>query len=203
MTDEKPKKPRKKCINASKIGGSEKSLNGVRKIGGSRSGYTIEMAKEICNAIATSNYGISRLCKQNSHWPDYTTIFKWLFDTPEFQVMYLAAKKAQVEIFVDEIIDISNDSSQDTLFDKDGNPYLNKEFVMRSRVKIDTRKWIASRLNRSRYAEHVEKSLSEKVNEIQTELDLSKATPEELEIIENARAIADRLRVNKSGESAA
>lgn len=46
----------------------------------------------------------------------------------------------------DEMIDIADDSTEDEIFTDEGRRLLNKEFVQRSKLRVETRMWIASRL---------------------------------------------------------
>jgi hypothetical protein len=108
--------------------------------------YTPELAKEICGAIASSSIGIKRLCKENPIWPSHNTIYRWLANYPEFRDQYAQAKQCQVELLVDEILEIADDSSHDMIENEQGFRICNGEFIARSRLKIDTRKWLASKL---------------------------------------------------------
>lgn len=107
--------------------------------------YNIDIAKEICNAIASESLGTKKLCAKYPHWPAHETIFAWMRCNTEFSDMYARAKRHQVEVIVDEIIDISDDDSRDTVYGQNG-PSCNKEWIARSRLRIDTRKWLAAKL---------------------------------------------------------
>ena len=108
--------------------------------------YTLELAKEICDAIASSSIGIKRLCKEHPNWPSHNTIYRWVANHPEFRDQYAQAKQCQVELLVDEILEIADDSTQDHLVSEDGHARCNSEWIARSRLRIDTRKWLASKL---------------------------------------------------------
>lgn len=112
--------------------------------------FNLEIAEEICEAIATHPISVKKLCEKNPHWPVQETIFKWIRHYPEFTRMYFAAKCVQIEPIVDDILEIADDTSNDTVvkFGEDGKPYAscNKEWINRSRLKIDTRKWLACKL---------------------------------------------------------
>jgi len=108
--------------------------------------YTDELAQEICNAIASNSKGMKKLCAENTHWPNKDTIFTWLKNKPEFSDQYARAKQCQIETFVDEIIEIADDSSQDQVINDHGASVRNSEFIARSRLRIDTRKWLAAKL---------------------------------------------------------
>ncbi|KTD18725.1 Uncharacterised protein [Legionella lansingensis] len=108
--------------------------------------YTPELAKEICDTIASNSAGVKRLCKENPDWPSHNTIYRWLANFPEFRDQYAQAKKCQIDLLVDEILEIADDSSNDYLVYEQGNVSCNSEWIARSRLRIDTRKWLASKL---------------------------------------------------------
>jgi hypothetical protein len=60
----------------------------------------------------------------------------------------------------DEIIDIADDSSQDEIVIDLGegvkSTRQNTEFVQRSRLRIDARKWVISKLNPKKYGDRLE-----------------------------------------------
>lgn len=122
--------------------------------------YTNEMAKKICRAVSTSSDGLRKICAKNPDFPSYVTIHEWRLDYPDFAEMFTNAKRIQAEILAEEIKDIADDSSQDTIitYDKEGNPIekFNKEWVARSRLKVDTYKWIACKLAPRLYGEKIQ-----------------------------------------------
>ncbi len=113
---------------------------------GRPSTYTMELAKDICDKISSNSKSIKKLCAENSHWPHKDTIFSWLKNHSEFSDQYAQAKRCQVEAFIDEILEIADDSSQDVAVNEQGNIACNVEFIARSRLRIDTRKWLAAKL---------------------------------------------------------
>lgn len=113
---------------------------------GRPTGYTPELANEICDSIASSSKGTKKLCQENQHWPCQDTLFTWLKKHPEFSEQYAQAKRCQIEVFIDEILDIADDSSQDEVINAQGSIVCNSEFIARSRLRIDTRKWLAAKL---------------------------------------------------------
>lgn len=69
----------------------------------------------------------------------------------------LVAEQLRSDMLVDEIIEISDDAREDYIkkVDHEGNEIevLNKEAVMRARLKVDTRKWIAGKQYKRRYGD--------------------------------------------------
>lgn len=116
--------------------------------------YSAELAKDICDKIAANGNGIKRLCAENPNWPNKDTIFTWLKNYPDFSDQYARAKQCQIEIFIDEILDIADDTSYDQIVNDQGHIVCNNEFIARSRLRIDTRKWLASKLVPKVYRVH-------------------------------------------------
>ncbi len=117
--------------------------------------YTKKLADEICNTIATSSTGIRRLCMQHEHWPNPDTIYRWIKENKEFSDQYARAKRHQIEVLINEIIEIADDVSNDTIESSQGTMSYNKEHINRSRLRIDTRKWLASKLLPKLYGDKV------------------------------------------------
>lgn len=139
--------------------------------------YNLEIAKEICDKIASCSIGMKKLCASHEHWPHLDTFYMWLRRHKEFAELYARAKIDQVSALVDEIIEISDDSTHDTIVkqDHDGNDYevCNSEFINRSRLRVDTRKWIAAKLVPRLYGDNVAaRELAEDIKELKESLGL-------------------------------
>lgn len=123
--------------------------------------YNEEIAEKICEIIATSNKGLSNICKDDS-MPSRSTVHKWLAANKEFANKYARAKEDQADFLAEEIITIADHSDKDTVIihDKNGNPTRaeDKEWTNRSRLRVDSRKWIASKLKPKKYGDKVEVS---------------------------------------------
>ncbi len=113
---------------------------------GRPSTYTTELAKEICDTISSSSKGTKTLCKENPHWPSQATLFTWLKNNEDFSEQYAQAKRMQIELLVDEILEIADDSSNDCVINEQGTPVFSNTMVTRAKLQIDTRKWLACKL---------------------------------------------------------
>jgi hypothetical protein len=96
-----------------------------------------------------------RTILKDSDMPSTRTFYKWLESDELLVKQYARACELRAENLFDEIIDIADDSSGDIKYDKDGNPYLDNEFVQRSRVRIDARKWVLGKLNPKKFSDKV------------------------------------------------
>ena len=119
--------------------------------------YTVEQIETILdNVLIRIEKGEAlRTILKDDDMPSSRTFFKWLDSNELYVKQYARACEIRAENLFDEIIEIADDSSGDTKYDKDGNPYLDNEYVQRSRVKIDARKWVLGKLNPKKFSDKV------------------------------------------------
>ncbi|HEX4045111.1 MAG TPA: hypothetical protein VHZ76_05540 [Gammaproteobacteria bacterium] len=122
--------------------------------------YSIEIATEICDTVSSSTKGIKRLCLENDHWPCPDTIFRWLKSNKDFSDQYARAKRLQIEALVDEILEIADDSNNDYMADVKGKMIIDHEHIQRAKLRIDTRKWLASKLVPKIYGNRIQTDLT-------------------------------------------
>jgi hypothetical protein len=103
--------------------------------------YTDDLARDICGQIASNNLGLEALCDINPHWPAAGTIFRWLHEQPGFSEQYTEAKKRQIDVFMNDINNLTNESHY--YIDADGNKRIDASIL---RTKVDARKWMACKL---------------------------------------------------------
>ncbi len=137
--------------------------------------YNTVLGQEICDVIASSSKGTKRLCTDNPHWPCQDTLFTWLKRYPEFSEQYAQAKICQIELLVDEILEISDDASQDQYVNELGALVPNPPAINRARLKVDTRKWLACKLVPKVYGNKIDiesdSSISEELRQLSADLD--------------------------------
>jgi|SRR6185503_14014702 len=121
--------------------------------------YTEEIGNKICTIIATSNRSIRSIAIEIG--VDMSTIMFWLRENDSFANQYARAKEMQADYLAEEMLEIADDASQDIeRIDDFGNKIENKEFVNRSRLRVDTRKWIASKLKPKKYGDKIEATIN-------------------------------------------
>jgi hypothetical protein len=115
--------------------------------------YTQEIGDLICAELA-EGISLRTVCKADG-MPDKKTVFRWLRSHPEFAKQYAIAKEEAADAWAEEILDIADDGTNDWITDEKGRTVFNGEHVQRSRVRIDTRKWIASKLKPKKYGDKI------------------------------------------------
>lgn len=120
------------------------------------------IADAICEKIADGQ-SLRSICASED-MPAKSTVFKWLIQQTEFADQYTRAREAQADALFDEIQDIADDGSNDyiTKTNADGSEYeaVNSEHIQRSRLRVDARKWMASKLQPKKYGDKQEIELT-------------------------------------------
>lgn len=108
--------------------------------------YNAKIAERICEIVSTTPYGMKAMCRIYPDLPDPDTIRVWRLKYPDFSVLYAKAKLNQADILAEDCLDIADESSEDIKINESGNEVFNSEFAARSRLRVDTRKWLAAKL---------------------------------------------------------
>lgn len=113
--------------------------------------YSLELAAEICARLVNGD-SLRKICIADD-MPCIATIYVWFSKHSEFVEQYARAREDQADTLADEIIDIADDKTGDTIVDKDGNERADTEWINRSRLRVDARKWVASKLKPKKYGD--------------------------------------------------
>jgi hypothetical protein len=121
--------------------------------------YSPKIAARICVEISTTTKSLRTICKE-AGMPAVGTVLTWLReDTNGFLAQYARAKEEQADMMVEEIIEIADDGTNDFMkIYKGDDSYTveNKEWTSRSKVRVDARKWIASKLKPKKYGDKLD-----------------------------------------------
>jgi hypothetical protein len=115
--------------------------------------YTLQLGAEICQRIALGE-SLRSICRDDA-MPDQTTVYRWLRDDEDFRQRYTRAREDQAEFYLDEIIAISDDTTHDTKH-TDSGEQPNSEWISRSRLRVDARKWAMSKLAPKKYGDKLD-----------------------------------------------
>lgn len=124
--------------------------------GGRPSDYTEELCDRICAELAEGK-SLRTVCIPDE-MPSTVTVFAWMRKHPEFLNRYARAKEESADALFEETIDIADDGTNDWMTDndKDNAGYkLNGENIQRSRLRVDTRKWMMSKMRPKKYGDKI------------------------------------------------
>lgn len=118
---------------------------------------------DICERIANGE-SLRTICADEG-MPGKSTVFRWLEDekNADMRDQYARAREAQADHFVDEILEIADNGTNDWM-EKNGDGSVgyafNGEHVQRSKLRIDARKWLAGKLRPKVYGDRVQQEHS-------------------------------------------
>jgi hypothetical protein len=108
---------------------------------------------EICAEIAEGK-SLRAICEAED-MPNRATVFKWLANDEKLSDQYARAREAQADLYADEIIDIADDGSRDYSKGENGETVVDHDVIARARLRVDARKWKASKLAPKKYGDKV------------------------------------------------
>ncbi len=93
-------------------------------------------------------------------------MFKWLAENTVFSDMYARAREAQADALFDDVLSIADDGRNDWMeknFGEETRWVENGEALRRSQLRIDARKWMASKLRPKKYGEKIDVNVDGKL----------------------------------------
>lgn len=123
---------------------------------GRPSKFTAEIASAICERLAGGE-SLREICEDDA-LPSRETVRKWLRENEGFSGQYAKAREEQAEFYADEIRDIAHDGRNDWIERENSRTgevtmVPNQEVVARSRLRVDTLKWLMGKLAPKKYGE--------------------------------------------------
>ena len=124
---------------------------------GRPSGYSQELADRICDELSDGR-SLRTVCLSED-LPDKATVFRWLREDKEFRDQYTRAKEESADAMSEDVLDISDDGSNDWMeknFAGQKAWVTNGEALQRSRLRVDTRKWLMAKMKPKKYGDKIE-----------------------------------------------
>jgi hypothetical protein len=115
---------------------------------GRPSTFTAELAAVICGKLSEGQT-LREVCRDES-LPSESTVRGWALDDREgFSAQYTRAREIGYLAMADELLEVADDGKNDWMERRDdegkASYVLNGEHVQRSRLRVDTRKWMLSK----------------------------------------------------------
>ncbi len=105
---------------------------------GRPSDFTQELGDRLCSLLSDGQ-SLRKICEAED-MPNKATVFRWLRTNDEFRDQYEVAKQESADSMTDEMLDIADG--------QEGGE------VQRDRLRVDTRKWVASKLKPKKYGDY-------------------------------------------------
>jgi hypothetical protein len=122
--------------------------------------YRLACVELVCQVLQSTDKGIRRVCdairKDNPDFPPKSSIIDWMRQSDELAELYARAKAAQADHIFDDILEIADAQDDDEIITEDGKRLCNNEFVQRSKLRVDARKWVVAKLAPRKYGDKLE-----------------------------------------------
>lgn len=84
------------------------------------------------------------------------TFYEWIESDEEKVKQYARVTELRAEALLDEMFDIVDETSHDTITTPKGFDIPNAEWMQRSRLRYDARKWLIGKLNPKKYGDKIQ-----------------------------------------------
>ena len=109
----------------------------------------------VCNRLAAGE-SLREICRTEG-MPTPQLIHRWVLDDADIAARYERARMQQCAYWADELVDIADNSVNDFVkraaADGSVEVIADREHINRSRLRVDTRKWLLSKLSPKQYGE--------------------------------------------------
>src|SRR4051812_6135696 len=118
---------------------------------------TSSNAERIC-ALLAEGYTLRQIARELS-FRSASAIVNWANEDAAFRERYVRAMELRSERMAEEIVEISDDGSNDWM-KRQGLIVPDHENVQRSRLRVDTRKWLLSKMLPKKYGDRVTQEIT-------------------------------------------
>lgn len=120
--------------------------------------WSVELENAICSAIAINAKGLDEICEENE-FPNARSVYRRLIESEEFCQRYARARELQLQVLADQIIPLADKDRicQKRTIKADGSEEIViLDQVERTKLQIDSRKWLLAKLNPKKYGDKIE-----------------------------------------------
>ncbi|MEL4307420.1 terminase small subunit-like protein [Joostella sp. CR20] len=123
------------------------------------SAYTDEEVNEMFSNVLKrieSGESVKFILDNYSDTPSRDTFYKWLKERDGFADNYARACEVREEQIFDDILTIADENNADVSVSEDGAIKIDGNAIQRSKLKIDARKWVLSKMNPKKYGDKLD-----------------------------------------------
>jgi len=123
--------------------------------------FSTEVLTAICERMSDGE-SLREICDKSPDLPSRRTILRWVKNDDAAKKIYDEAQQDRMHWYADEIVNIAYDTSNDTIKGKDGQDLCNHEWIARSRLKVDSLKFLMSKLAPRTYGDKLPEAEEQK-----------------------------------------
>lgn len=120
--------------------------------------YNKWIARAICLRLMDGE-SLRSICDREEY-PARRAVLYWLNSNEDFMRQYMQAREIQQELLYEELFEIADDGTNDFM-EKEGSgqEVVNHENINRSRLRVDTRKWVMERMAPKKYSGKIQEEV--------------------------------------------
>lgn len=107
--------------------------------------FTQELANQIC-ARMSQGETVTKILEAAGMPADLSVVWYWRNNNPAFATAYARAREEQMHAWADQIITEAEDGTGDYVVGADGKRKYQRHNMDRTRLIVDTKKWLMARL---------------------------------------------------------
>ena len=128
-----------------------------------------KIINDICNRVAKGEALRNVLMEKDM--PDSSTFYRWVDDSEEKSLQYAHARQERNDKIFEDMLIIADDQEEDIIIVQ-GNEMTNHNVINRSKLRIDTRKWMLGKLDSKKYGDKIDVTSKDKELKAQTIINL-------------------------------
>ena len=137
--------------------------------------YSIEKKRDIVEQVSArvANGESVRNILGTKGMPSTVNYYRWLNQDKELKDIHWSGMGVRAHEWFEQLYQVATDGSKDYEFNKDGKLVFQKEHVMRSRLVVDTLKWMAAKAH-PMYSDYMQVAPTTKIESITVNIESSK-----------------------------
>ena len=113
--------------------------------------FSQELFDDICIAIGQGS-SLRSICSREG-MPATSTFMKWVAENSTLAEQYARAMQLRADHMFEDILDIADHTDNDTIYTEGGGAMPNSEWISRSRLRVDARKWMLGKMHPKKYGD--------------------------------------------------
>lgn len=116
--------------------------------------YNEAFRDAFCERVAQGE-SVRSICRDDD-FPELKTIFRWISKHEDFRQHYDKAKEMAMYAMAEEMLEIADNGTNDVYVDDEGKVRVDTDVIQRSRLRVDTRKWLMSKIAPKKFGDKVD-----------------------------------------------
>lgn len=111
-----------------------------------------DKACEIIFTEMTKGKSLRQILDKDDTLPSRRLFYEWIAKDQKLSNHYAQLAELRADIIFDEILEIADDTTNDSVYTESGKK-ANSEWIRRSRLRVDARKWILAKMNPKKFGD--------------------------------------------------